>query len=178
MKNPIMKNPRALSLLAIAVLFMFSSCGFIINSYIKKDTENVPPEFGKEKTTLLVVRERKGYNKKVDKIFQKYYTGDYIFIDREELNTKYSDTINYRYLIDDDISTSRSEVTTMTRNPNTGMSTRSNEVRSSASRSFHILDRKTKKIHDTGVSSGTSWKKILKTYLKKLDSERKKNGGK
>ena len=69
-------------------------------------------------------------------------------------------------------------MTTMTRNPNTGMSTRSNEVRSSASRSFHILDRKTKKIHDTGVSSGTSWKKILKTYLKKLDSERKKNGGK
>lgn len=173
-----MKNPRIFSLFLISVVFMLSSCGMIINSYIRKDSENVPPDFGKEKSTLLVVRERQGYNKKVDKIFQKYYTGDYVFVDREELNTKYSDTSNYRYLIDDDISISRSEITTMTRNTSTGMSTRSNEVRSSASRSYHNLDRKTKKIHDTGVSSGTSWKKILKTYLKKLDSERKKNGGK
>jgi hypothetical protein len=31
-----------------------------------------------------------------------------------------------------------------------------------------------KKIHDTGVNPGTSWKKILKVYLKKLDTERKK----
>jgi hypothetical protein len=173
-----MKNTRIFSLLLVTIVLMLSSCGMIINSYIRKDTENVPPDFGKGKTTLLVVRERKGYNKKVDEIFQKYYTGDYIFVDREELNTKYSDTINYRYVIDDDISISRSEVTTMTRNSSTGMSTRSNEVRSAASRSFHILDRKTKNIHDTGVSSGTSWKKILKTYLKKLDSERKKNAGK
>ena len=172
-----MKNPRALSLLAIAVLFMFSSCGFIINSYIKKDTENVPPEFGREKTTLLVVRERKGYNKKVDKIFQKYYTGDYVFVEREELDTRYSDTTKYRYLIDDDVSISKMYVTTVTTNRSTGIQSRSTAPQSSASRSFHILDRKTKKIHDTGVSSGTSWKKILKTYLKKLESERKKNGG-
>lgn len=173
-----MKNTRIFNLFLATIVFMLSSCGMIINSYIRKDTENVPPDFGKEKTTLLVVRERKGYNNKVDKIFQKYYTGDYIFVDRAELNTKYSDSINYRYLIDDEISISRSSITTMTTNPSTGISTRSNEVRSSASRSFHILDRKTKKIHDTGVSSGTAWKKILKTYLKKLDSERNKNGGK
>ena len=173
-----MKNTRIFNLFLATIVFMLSSCGMIINSYIRKDTENVPPDFGKEKTTLLVVRERKGYNNKVDKIFQKYYTGDYIFVDRAELNTKYSDTINYRYLIDDEISISRSSITTMTTNTSTGISTRSNEVRSSASRSFHILDRKTKKIHDTGVSSGTAWKKILKTYLKKLDSERNKNGGK
>ena len=173
-----MKNTRIFNLFLATIVFMLSSCGMIINSYIRKDTENVPPDFGKEKTTLLVVRERKGYNNKVDKIFQKYYTGDYIFVDRAELNTKYSDSINYRYLIDDEISISRSSITTMTTNTSTGISTRSNEVRSSASRSFHILDRKTKKIHDTGVSSGTAWKKILKTYLKKLDSERNKNGGK
>ena len=99
-----MKNPRIFSLFLISVVFMLSSCGMIINSYIRKDSENVPPDFGKEKSTLLVVRERQGYNKKLDKIFQKYYTGDYVFVDREELNTKYSDTSNYRYLIDDDIS--------------------------------------------------------------------------
>ena len=173
-----MRNARIFSLLLVMVVFFLSSCGFIINSYIKKDTENVPPDFGKEKTTLLVVRERKGYNKKVDKIFQKHYTGDYIFIDREELYTKYSDTTNYRYLIDDDVSISKMYVTTVTTDRSTGFQSRSTAPQSSASRSFHILDRKTRKIHDTGISSGTSWKKILKTYLKKLDSERKKNGGK
>jgi len=173
-----MKSLKALHLFAIAALFMFSSCGMIIRSYIKKDTENVPPDFGKEKTTLLVVRERKGYNKKVDKIFQKHYTGDYVFIDREELYTKYSDTTNYRYLIDDDVSISKMYVTTVTTDRSTGFQSRSTAPQSSGSRSFHILDRKTRKIHDTGISSGTSWKKILKTYLKKLDSERKKNGGK
>jgi len=173
-----MKKLRLFNLFFIAVVFTFSSCGMIINSYIRKDTENVPPDFGKEKATLLVVRERKGCNKKVDKIFQKHYTGDYIFIDREELDTKYSDTTNYRYLIDDDVSISKMYVTTVTTDRSTGFQSRSTAPQSSGSRSFHILDRKTRKIHDTGISSGTSWKKILKTYLKKLDSERKKNGGK
>jgi hypothetical protein len=68
-------------------------------------------------------------------------------------------------------------VTTITTDRSTGFQTRSTAPQSSASRSFHILDRKTNKIHDTGVSSGTSWKKILKVYLDKLDAERKKNGG-
>jgi hypothetical protein len=68
-------------------------------------------------------------------------------------------------------------VTTITTDRSTGFQTRSTAPQSSASRSFHVLDRKTNKIHDTGVSSGTSWKKILKVYLDKLDAERKKNGG-
>ena len=171
-----MKNLKIFHLFVIVALFMFSSCGMIIKSYIKKDTENVPPDFGKEKTTLLVIQERKGYNKKVEKIVKDNYSGNYIFVTRAELENKYADAMNYRYVLDDDISVSKMYVTTITTDRSTGFQTRSTAPQSSASRSFHVLDRKTNKIHDTGVSSGTSWKKILKTYLQKLDAERKKNG--
>ena len=173
-----MKNQKIFYLFAIAGLFMFSSCGMIIRSYIKKDTENVPPELGKDKTTLVVIQERKGYNKKVEKIIKKYYTGDYIFASRNELYNQYKDTINYRYLLDDDISVSKMYKTTITTDRSTGFQTRTTTPQSSASRSFHILDRQTGKIYDTGVSSGTSWKTILKTWLQKLEDERKKNEGK
>lgn len=173
-----MQNPKALYLFVIAALFMFSSCGMIIRSYIKKDTENVPPDLGKEKSTMVVIQERKGYNKKVEKIIKKYYTGDYIFAARNELDDKYKDTTYYRYLLDDDIWVSKMYTTTITTDRSTGFQTRATTPQSSASRSFHILDRKTGKIYDTGVSSGTSWKTILKTWLKKLENERKKNEGK
>jgi hypothetical protein len=174
----IMKNLRLLNLLCISFLILLSSCGAVIKSYIRKDTENVPPDLGKEKTTMLIIQERKGYNKKVEKVFKEYYEGDYVFVTREELETKYKDESNYRYIFDDDISISKYYVTTVTTDRSTGFQKRTTTPRSSASRSFHIIDRKTNKIHDTGVSSGTSWKKILKTYLQKLDAERKKNGGK
>lgn len=172
-----MKNFKTINLLAIAALFLLNSCGFIIKSYIKKDTENIPADFGKEKTTLLIIQERKGYNKKVEKIVQKNYTGEYIFIKKQELDTKYANTESYRYVLDDEISVSGTRVVTTTISPSVGVTSRSSELRSAASRSFRILDRKANKLHDTGVSSGTSWKAILKTYLQKLDTERKKNGG-
>jgi hypothetical protein len=174
-----MKMKNKLFFIALTTLFIFSSCGMIIKSYIRKDTENVPPDFGKEKTTMLVLQERKGYTKKIKKILNDNYSGDYVFVTREELKTKYSDAEKYRYILDDDITITRRDVITITHTTdlNTGFTTTDAQNRSTASRSFHILDRKSNKIHDTGVSSGTSWKTILKSYLKKLDSERKKNGG-
>jgi hypothetical protein len=173
-----MKMKNKLFFIALTTLFIFSSCGMIIKSYIRKDTENVPPDLGKEKTTMLVLQERKGYTKKIKKILNDNYSGDYIFITREELDTRYSDTDKYRYLLDDEILVSRGpSVTTHTTDMNTGFTRSNTQTSGSAGRSFHILDRNTKKKYDTGVSSGTSWKTILKTYLKKLDSERKKNGG-
>ncbi len=171
-----MKILKTLPLFAIPVLFMFSSCGFIIKSYIRKDTDNVPSDFGKGKTTILIVNHKKNYNKKVDKIFRSNYTGEYIFVTRDELNNKYKDTINYRYVLDDNISITRSTTTSIIPvGPRAGQV--SSEPTASAGRSFLIHDRKTNKNHGTGISSGTSWKKILKTWVKKLESERKKNEG-
>jgi hypothetical protein len=173
-----MKHTSLYKLFFLIALFTFSSCGAIIKSYIRKDTENVPPDLGKEKTTILVIAENNSYTKKIAKIFKENYSGDYLFATRQEADNKYKDLIRYRYILDDDIDITRSKVTTTTKNVKTGISTKSSETRSSASRSFHIFDRKENKIFDTGISSGTYWKTILKTYLAKLEAARKENGGK
>ena len=174
-----MTPPKLLKLFCIASLFLLNSCGIIIRSYIKKDTDNVPPDFGKGKTTILVVNRKNHYNKKVDKIIRNHYTGDYMFVSKEELDNKYKDAEDYRYILNDEITVSGSRVTTITTDRSTGISTRSTPaLQAAAGRSFFIIDRKTGKSHSTGVSSGTSWKLILKTWLKKLDSERKKNESK
>ena len=164
-------------LLFVVLFLMLSSCGGIIKSYIRKDAENVPPDFGKQKTTLLVLEQKQGYNKDVEEILNKYYSGEYLFVSKEDLNIKpYQDTITYRYLLNDNLSMNQALTgSSVPVGARAGQQT--NQMVSTASRSFHIIDRKTKKVHDTGVSSGASWKTVLKAYLMKLDEERKKNGG-
>ena len=147
----------------IVLLFTLSSCGAVIKSHIRKDPENVPPDFGKQKTTLLALEQKKGYNNKVEKILKKNYSGEYVFVSQEALNIQpYQGTIKYRYLLNDNLSMSQAF---------TGSS---NQMVSTASRSFRIIYCKSKKVHDTGVSSGASWKAVLKAYLKKLDDARKR----
>ena len=172
-----MRNLKTLYLVTIGALLMLSSCSSIIKSQINKDAENVPTDFGKSKTTILVIEKGNDYNKKVDDVFKKNYTGNYIFVKSEELDTKYNDMGSYRYVLADNVGVLRTRVITSTIDPNVGVVSKTSEVRYAASRSFQILDRKTDKIHDTRISSGTSWQTILKTYLQKLDTERKKNGG-
>jgi hypothetical protein len=168
---------RTSCLLSIVLLLMLSSCGAYIKSYIRKDDKNVPSDFGKEKTTLLVLEQKKGYNKKVEKIIKKYYSGEYAFVSKEDLKiTPYQDTIMYRYLLNDNLSMNQTFTgSSVSVGASAGQQT--GQMVSTASRSFRVIDRKTKKVYDTGVSSGASWKAVLKAYLKKLDAERKKNGG-
>ena len=161
----------------IVIILALSSCGAIIKSYIRKDDDNVPPDFGKQKTTLLVLEQKKGYNKTIKQIFTKYYTGEYVFVSKEDLDSKpYQDTIMYRYLLNDNLSINRA-LTSSTISVGARAGQSSSQMVSTAGRSFRIIDRKTKKVNDTGISSGSSWKAILKEYLKKLDKERKKNSG-
>src|SRR6185295_8445459 len=86
--NPIfMKSNYKLLLFILPALVIFTSCGMIIKSYIRKDKENVPPDFGKEKTTLLVLNGRNAYTRKIEKIVKDNYHGDYIFVNKEELDS-------------------------------------------------------------------------------------------
>jgi hypothetical protein len=168
---------RITNLLFVVLFLMLSSCGGMIKSYIRKDTENVPQDFGKQKTILLVLEQKQGYNKDVEEILNKYYSGEYAFVSKEDLNIKpYQDTIKYRYLLNDNLSMNQ---TLTGSSPSVGARAgqQSNQMVSTASRSFRIIDRQTQKVYDTGVSSGASWKTVLKAYLIKLDDERKKNGG-
>ena len=134
-------------LLFVVLLLTLSSCGGIIKSYISKDAENVPPDFGKQKTTLLVIEQKKGYNKEVEKILNKYYSGEYAFVSKEDLTIKpYQDTIKYRYLLNDNLSITQAFTgSSVPVGPRTGQQT--NQMVSTASRSFHIIDRKTQNVH-------------------------------
>ncbi len=161
----------------LVILLSLCSCGAIIKSSINKDDSNVPPEFGRQKSTLLVLSHGNGYNSKVEKIIKKSYSGEYSFVSKQELTNKpYNDTIKYRYLLNDNISTDRT-FTGSTYSVGSKAGQQTNEMTSTAARSYYITDRKTNKVFGTDISSGTSWKKILQVYLKKLDTERKKNGG-
>ncbi len=164
-----MRNSKTLSasvliisagFLLIAV-FLFASCGAIIKSYINKDDKNVPADFGKDKSPVLVVKWKKKYNNKVAKYFKEYYKGEYLFISRKELQTTYTDTLKYRYIFGNDFFVT-SRVAGM-------------PGESSGSLSFRLTDRATNKTYETGVSSGTSWGTIAKTYIKKLEKAREKN---
>ncbi len=148
---------RIIYLLFAMFLLVLSSCGGIIKSYIQNDTENVPPDFGKQRTTLIVIEQKKkAYNKEVENIVKKYYFGEYVFVSENDLTKEpYRDTIKYRYLLNDNVSI--------------------DNMASTGSRSFYITDRVARKSYGTGVSSGASWTTVLKEYLKKLESERKKN---
>ena len=172
-----MQRTKINPLFVLIILFTFSSCGAIIKSHIRKDDKNVPTDFGKEKTAILVIKKDNAYNKRVDKIFKSSYTGSYFFITRAELESKYNDIAAYRYVLDNEMTISRTTTATTVNTPGVGSGTIKQSGPSSVSLSFHIVDRKTNTIHDTGISSGTSWKKILKAFLQKLDNERKKNGG-
>ena len=154
-----MKNQLLFKLLFVSVIFTLTSCGAIIRSYVNKDTENLPTDFGKEKSTVLVIQHKNSYNKKVESNFKKYYKGDYIMVSKDDVNTKYSDIAKYRYIFD-----------------NTKFITdRTNGGLSSAALSFHIIDRQSNHLYDAEISSGSSYKKIVKAYVAKMERIRKRN---
>jgi len=153
--------------LCLVIVFSLSSCGFLIKSIIKKDNENVPVDFQKDKTPVLIVKWRKKIDKKVEGYFKQYYKGEYLVVSNEELQTKYSDVSKYRYLFGSTRHITHYESTTP-----------GEAGTSAAGLSFNIYDRQEEKTYDTGVESGTSWKLIAKTYIKKLDQTREKNLGK
>jgi hypothetical protein len=152
------------TVLCLVIAFSLSSCGFIIKSVIKKDNENVPVDFQKDKTPVLIVKWKKKVDKKVEGYFKQYYKGEYLVVSNEELQTKYSDLSKYRYLFSSTRHIHHYENLTPGQ-PGT----------SAAGLSFNLYDRQKDSVYDTGVESGTSWKLIAKTYIKKLDQTREKN---
>ena len=147
------------------ICLVCSSCTAIMRSYIKEDDSQIPIGFGKEKYTIVVLKHSKSYNKKVEKRFKKFYTGDYIMAGKEELNTRYNDSAKYRYILDNSkyyVSTSMPGALPQDRTPG------------AVSVSFVLKDRVTGETFGADVSSGM-YTKVLKAYLQKLEKVRKKN---
>lgn len=159
-------NKFLIVLFWISNLAVLSSCGGYIRSYIANDDTNTPADFGADKSTLLVVKWKKAYNKEVESDFKKYYKGNYIMATPEEIKTTYSDVNKYRYLFGSEIF-----ITTI------HSSTPGSMNSSSGSLMGKLTDRLNKKSYESGVTSGASWKAVLQAYIKKMEKVRARNQG-
>lgn len=88
--------------ISLLIIVLFSSCSLLVQGVAKaKFTEEkgaIPPDFGKEKTSLVVILTLEPYNSKIKKIVQKKYHGLHEFVPSYDLNEKkYSDTTFYRF---------------------------------------------------------------------------------
>lgn len=148
--------------LVITAIF-FTSCNSVFKGTMKDDGKQFPPEFGKIKTTILVVEAgRKSYDKYLIKNWTSY-TGDYILVKRDELKQNmYEDVKKYRYIFDDEENSHTSRDFSTGRNQTlTGVS-------------FYLMDRTDGKHYSINVESGL-WSKLMKSYIEKLNDIRKKN---
>jgi hypothetical protein len=92
--------------LTLFTCILFSSCGVNKDLVFKTNEKVIPQDFGKKKSTILVVKYgKRNIDKYINKGFEQNYQGDFVVIDIDELyNNKYKDFSKYRYefsLIDD-----------------------------------------------------------------------------
>ena len=144
---------------------LFTSCNMFLRSSIKADGKQVPPDFGAEGDTLLVIEQAiNSYDKYLHKHFKKRYSGPYIIILREEMfSDQYADTKKYKYVFGQDISV---------------MEFRTRESYPIPERrecsKFFIMDRDTNKHYRTKRCSGR-FAAPMKIYIEVIEKERKKN---
>ena len=138
------------------------SCTSLLKSTIKEDGRQIPPNFGKLKTTILVVKHSgKRDNKALDKNWGKYYKGNFIFVKSEEIkDAKYNNLINFQYIFDD---VERSFTTT--------------DNKHLGAASFYLYDRKEGRNYSLNAESGL-YSTLLKAYIEKLEQVRSKNSKK
>lgn len=144
---------------------------FSQSKLLAKEDGAIPVNFGKEKTTLLVVKTPAGHsvNKALEKIFEKYYTGRYEIIDyMDQVQVRYHDSLKYGYRFNVLLDMQAGQFTT--RRPGGGYERMgpSNEY------SFGVTDQHTKKDYNISFYK-ESFTGLLEAYVKKLEEERKKN---
>ncbi len=154
-------------LATVLMLSMLSSCGAIVkskaNKYLTEEEGAIPPDFGKENTTLLFITHRNSYNKYLKKNTRKIYQGDYELISKKEFesNSKYEDISKYRFVFD-----------------YSAVSPGYTVIRGDGSmrdplydvKKFRILDRKSEKEYVSKMTS-SFWSKLQKVYLKNLNEK-------
>jgi len=152
------------ALLLLCVTATIFSCMGVMKSSIKEDGKQIPPEFGKEDVTILVIRKgKRSYDKYLEKNFQENYFGKYVIIDEMEVNHKqYQDKKKYRYIFDEDKHTE-----------NRGMG-RSTDFGQSTYAMFALTDRITGDVYKTkhGTGAFSAW---MKAYVQALEKARQKN---
>jgi len=139
--------------------------GFSAKSQVFSPVGSVPPELGKEPTTILIIEtEREAVNKAFDDVFSKNYKGNFEITSDNYAAKKYSDTKKYRYVFQTIVTFVNAKGFGDSRQPAT------------YEYSYRILDRVTNKMYGEEWSTD-AWKNYLKKYVKKLEDMRKTNAG-
>ena len=166
-----------LKICAIALLLSLTSCGEWVKAMIDKSKalkvitiENgaIPPEFGRNKTTLLCqIEGRKNHDKYVIKNVSENYHGKSVFIQKHMLNSEeYEDVSKYRYYfsIDKEVKKSTSF----------NVATGRNETHNIVTTSYYILDRKEDIAYECPMKSN-AFGKMIKAYMTNLEAVRLKH---
>ena len=149
--------------------FTFNSFGQ--EKLIAKETQAIPPDLGKDKSTMLVILSPAGFqvNKAMEKAFEENYTGKYTVIRyREQFEPRYQDSVKYRYRFQVYINMEPGQ---FTRSRSQGGFERQGP---SNNYSFGVWDMFTGKDYNLSIA-GPAYKKLVEPYVKKLEEQRKKN---
>jgi hypothetical protein len=122
----------------------------------------MPPELGKSKVTILVIKHnKKSYDKYLIANWKKYYDGEYEIIDKSQVE-KYTDKNRYRYIFDGKVSTSKFQ------NPD-------GRYTYLQAGTFFVVDRQTDKTYGGRIESGM-WSKLLIANIEKMNEKITKGG--
>lgn len=175
------KNAFAGILLAATLSLLIFSCASSMKSTIQDDGKQIPPGFGKKTETLLVIRKnKKSYDKYLEKNFEENYFGKYMIIDAADtLNRFYKNTDVYRYIFDQDhhVDIPKYSGTQIAAANKHDMETKSGPSLNyvpDLSDQFQVMDRKSGVIYKTKKASG-SWSWWMKSYIQALEKARQKN---
>ena len=149
------------------IIVFFLSTQNLNAQKLDKEIDAFPPDFGKGKT-FLFVETIPGYfqvNKALDKTFEKYYTGSYELVDIREMNDakKIKEDVNY-YLF----------VTIYDKQAGFFRESDMERIKPNTNYSYGIKDLKTDKLYRLSFEGG-AYKKLMETYVKKLEEIRLKN---
>lgn len=166
-KSLLMKSLRTKLFISIMIFsFLLTSCGAIVKGrarkHITEESGAIPPDLGKEKTTMVFLLYHGSYNRYMKKNVKRIYQGDYIFVKKEEFkNTDaYDDISKFRYVFGFDYIYYES----------TEIDFDSNYDMMKRVKKFYIHDRKTDSIYKPTITSGL-WSKLQKVYLEKLNEK-------
>lgn len=156
---------RFFVLLLIPVILL--SFGSVTSNRLLKDEDTVPPELGKEVTTILLLETpRNKVNKDMVQAFEKFYSGTVEMIPEAMLNSgQYKDTKKYRYYLTTNIRFVEARGWGNTRQPAT------------YEYSYGLTDRQNSNHYGTSNASD-SWLSLLKRYIKKMEETWKSNQAK
>jgi hypothetical protein len=165
--------------LSLIVLFSFllSSCGAIVKVKAKKyatvQEGAIPEDFGTGNVTMLfITKSKKSYDKYLKKNVERCYQGKYELITHKTLEQdQYQDLETYPYYFDFGYKTYQRFTSNEVIHGPGGTRLTSGMVRK-----FFIIDRKTDKKYEMGMTS-SYWSKLQRMYIKNLEAERLKNSG-